>query len=302
MNQPIKLLVALISLIFSVPALAQESGIASVYPGSFDGSQTASGEIYHKEKLVAAHKIHPMGTQLRVTRTDERARRSVVVTVKDRGPYISGRIVELSQAAGKKIGLGENDVANVLVEVISKPTSGNIAAKSAAPVSPTPNVNKEPEQKKVDKPVAVNTPTPVKASPAPVSKPNPTVTPKSGSAASANPTPQKSEKFSLVRGQKAKYGLFKISLLQSNNKGFGVQVMSLNSPDMVLDQIADLQGKWFDNILVSIQPSPVNGLAPVYKLILGPFPTKTAADSYAENLKKKYKMDGFVVDLATLPK
>lgn len=302
MNQVIKLLAAFAVLFLYIPVSAQESGLASVYPASFEGSQTASGEIYHKDKLVAAHKIHPMGTQLRVTRTDERSRRSVIVTVKDRGPYISGRIIELSQAAGKKIGLSENDVANVLVEVVAKPETKSLAAKSPTPPAPAPKVNVEPAPQKTEKP-AVAQPKVVASSPAAATPaPDKTLSAKSGSAAAKSTSPQKPAALSILRGEKPKFGLFKVALFQSANKGFGVQVMSLNSPDLLLDQIADLQGKWFDNILVSIQPSPQNGLESVYKLILGPFNTRETASIYVENLKKKYNMAGFVVDLSTLPK
>ena len=73
---------------------AQEYGLASYYDDAFQGRKTAYGETYDKDKLTAAHKKHPKGTRLRITRLDNK--QSVVVKVNDKGPYIKGRVVDLS--------------------------------------------------------------------------------------------------------------------------------------------------------------------------------------------------------------
>lgn len=296
MNQQIKLGILAAGIVLSHLATAQETGIAAVYQDNFIGSKTASGQEYQKDKLTAAHKIHPMGTQLKVTRTDERARRSVVVTINDRGPYISGRIIELSHAAAKKIGITSGS-ANVMIEVIGKNEPVATTTPRAAAPAPAPKVNTQP--------VPPTTPAPVvekpKPSPVPAAKPvAQTLQAKSGTPPAAKPDSKEVDlkKYPLVRGNDQASGLFKIALHHAPNKGFGVQVMALKSADQVLEEVAILQGKWFDNILVKIQPG-TEGLAPTYKLILGPFNTAESAKNYAESLKKKYKMDGFVVDLTT---
>ncbi len=88
------------------------SGVASYY-GNESGSQTASGQRFNQNALTAAHKTLPFGTRLKVTH----AGRSVVVTVNDRGPYVKGRVLDLSTAAARAIGLTGRGVGQVVAEV-----------------------------------------------------------------------------------------------------------------------------------------------------------------------------------------
>src|SRR5262245_12008916 len=78
------------------------SGIASFYGTNYSG-RTARGERYDPKKFTAAHRTMPFGTRLRVT--DARSRRSVVVVVNDRGPFIKGRVLDLSLAAAQELGM-----------------------------------------------------------------------------------------------------------------------------------------------------------------------------------------------------
>jgi rare lipoprotein A len=87
------------------------SGIASYY-GNESGSKTASGERFNQNAMTCAHRSLPFGTKLRVTHGG----RSVVVTVNDRGPFIRGRVLDLSTGAARAIGLG--GVGQVTAEVI----------------------------------------------------------------------------------------------------------------------------------------------------------------------------------------
>ena len=93
------------SLLFATSLTAQdeEFGLASYYSDLFHGKPTASGELYDKTKFSCAHKTFPFGTMLKVTRLDNN--KSVQVRVTDRGPFISGRVVEVSRAAADAIGL-----------------------------------------------------------------------------------------------------------------------------------------------------------------------------------------------------
>lgn len=93
-----------------------ETGDASWYGPGFYGKKTASGERFDKNKLTAAHRTLPFGTKVRVTRRD--TGRSVVVRINDRGPFVRGRIIDLSKAAAKRIDLIGIGVAPVLIEVI----------------------------------------------------------------------------------------------------------------------------------------------------------------------------------------
>jgi rare lipoprotein A len=92
-------------------------GYASYYANSLDGRPTACGERYCKNKLTAAHKTLPFGTIVRVTRLS--TGRQVIVVINDRGPYVKGRLIDLSLAAAKEIGMVRVGVAKVKIEVVS---------------------------------------------------------------------------------------------------------------------------------------------------------------------------------------
>jgi rare lipoprotein A len=89
------------------------SGIASFY-GNESGSKTASGQRFNQNALTAAHRTLPFGTRLRVTRGG----RSVVVTINDRGPFVRGRVLDLSTAAAREVGLTGVGVGRVTAEVL----------------------------------------------------------------------------------------------------------------------------------------------------------------------------------------
>lgn len=95
-------------------AATAEEGLASYYAARFHGRKTASGERYDERALTCAHRTAPFGTRLRVE--DLASGRSVVVRVNDRGPFVRGRIVDLSWAAARELGLLERGVARVRVE------------------------------------------------------------------------------------------------------------------------------------------------------------------------------------------
>jgi rare lipoprotein A len=88
------------------------SGMASYY-GNESGSRTASGQRFNQNAMTCAHRSLPFGTKLRVTHGD----RSVVVTVNDRGPFVRGRVLDLSTAAARAIGLTGAGVGRVTAEV-----------------------------------------------------------------------------------------------------------------------------------------------------------------------------------------
>jgi rare lipoprotein A len=99
--------------------LSTETGIASWYRAA-DGTH-ANGHDYGKRAMTAAHRTLPFGTVVRVTDLD--TRRSALVTITDRGPFIPGRILDLSSAAAKKIGMYRAGVAKVRMDVLRIPNS-----------------------------------------------------------------------------------------------------------------------------------------------------------------------------------
>jgi rare lipoprotein A len=100
----------------------REEGIASWYGGKFQGRKTANGEIFDTNELTAAHKTLPFGTIVKVTSKD--SGESVEVRINDRGPFVEGRVIDLSRAAADKISMVGSGVANVRLEVISGPPGG----------------------------------------------------------------------------------------------------------------------------------------------------------------------------------
>ena len=93
-----------------------QKGIASWYGGKFHGRTTASGERYDMNKLTAAHRKLPFGSRVRVTNLDNG--RQVVVRITDRGPFVHGRIIDLSREAARRIDMIQAGTARVRIEVI----------------------------------------------------------------------------------------------------------------------------------------------------------------------------------------
>jgi rare lipoprotein A len=93
-----------------------EKGIASWYGKKFHGRQTASGERYNMHHHTHAHKSLAFGTRVRVTNLDNGRR--VVVSINDRGPFVKGRIIDLSYAAAREVGMINAGTARVRLEVI----------------------------------------------------------------------------------------------------------------------------------------------------------------------------------------
>ena len=95
-----------------------KTGIASWYGDQFAGKLTANGEIFDPELVSAAHKTLPMPSVVRVTNLDNG--KSLVVRVNDRGPYVSGRIIDMSRAGARLLGFKDEGIARVRVQVLTE--------------------------------------------------------------------------------------------------------------------------------------------------------------------------------------
>lgn len=95
---------------FSTAAYAQCGG-ASWYGPGFNGKRAASGEIFNENAMTAAHRSLPFGTKVMVT--DQRTGAEIEVTINDRGPFIGGRIIDLSKAAATKLGFRNRGTTSV---------------------------------------------------------------------------------------------------------------------------------------------------------------------------------------------
>lgn len=134
-----------------------EQGYAVYYADYFHGRKTANGELYDRSQFTCAHKTHPFGTLLRITRLDNS--NTVVVRVNDRGPFGEGLVVDLSRVAAEKIDLLRDGKTRVRVEVIgvspNNPANG-VVQQTVSRQNPSAynKVNNIPSQ--YDQPVSDN--------------------------------------------------------------------------------------------------------------------------------------------------
>lgn len=300
----VSLLALAITFMSTSPLNAQnvELGLASYYSDDFHGRSTAYGDVYNKNELTCAHKRYPYGTMLRVTNMTNN--KTVRVKVIDKGPFIKGRVVDLSRRAAELLGFFGEGTAQVKVEPVNGATSApSIAENEPAPAPPPPAP-----------PVEENTPTSFE-----VPTPDPrlstqqeetTAPEEEGNTAAAveedrnNTAPNTVEttttaantRFRKVGDDYSPYGVYRITLEKPTAGNYGVQVASFSTYDGVLQRVAELQAKWFENVLVSTERGEDGNK--LYKVILGPFDTEKNAQYYQQSLAKRYKIRGFVTTLS----
>ncbi len=225
-----KLLYVFVLQFILISAFAQtQTGKASFYADKFEGSPTASGEKYRHAKLTAAHKTLPFGTKVRVTNIANN--QSVDVVVNDRGPYVDGRVIDLSKSAAEKLGFINQGLAEVKIEVID---AGN--GKSKMEMGP------------IDK----------------------------------------------VTVDEKEFYDFEISRL--NPKGFGVQIGTYQELVNLMRLADNLKNSYKKK--VSVQVKIINGVK-YYSLVLGQFSTRTKADNFLGEVKKKFP-DAFIAEFNRL--
>jgi rare lipoprotein A len=108
------ILLAISTVLWADPEM---EGLASWYGGKFHGRLTSSGEVFDTNTMTAAHKLLPFGTLVKVTNLDNGL--SAVVKINDRGPFVEGRIIDLSRAAADEIGMLGQGVARVSLEIVA---------------------------------------------------------------------------------------------------------------------------------------------------------------------------------------
>ncbi|QKG28958.1 MULTISPECIES: septal ring lytic transglycosylase RlpA family protein [unclassified Campylobacter] len=119
------------------------SGIASWYGPNFHGKKTSNGEIYNMYNMTAAHKTLPMNTMVRVTNLKNG--KNIIVRINDRGPFVAGRVIDLSKVGAQKIDMIASGTAPVVLEVVG--FNGSINSKVAnIPSSQKPKVSSRVQQ------------------------------------------------------------------------------------------------------------------------------------------------------------
>ncbi len=257
----------------SLQAQKEQDGLAGVISDEFDGSVTKYGVRYSKLELTCAHGVHPYGAVLKVTNLENK--RSTTVRVIDKGPFISGRIIELSGEAAKRLGIAQGQQAMVRVELMSQsgsatpstssttlPTSSSSTASSTPPTSSTPK-NYSNEARPLSERMARE---------------------------------ENTAKAKLAGRDFAPYGLYEIELRMPEQQGWGVQLASHSNLENVLLGVAALQAKGVKNVLISIERSGLDGV--LYKYIAGPYASKEQAEKARSAFRSKGFQGAFIVNLA----
>ena len=109
----------------------KDRGMASWYGEQFHGKQAANGELFDMQALTAAHRTLPLGSMVRVVNLTNG--KHVRVRINDRGPYVNGRILDLSQAAAVKLGMVQNGISVIQLEVVGDRRPDSVLAEEEAP-------------------------------------------------------------------------------------------------------------------------------------------------------------------------
>jgi len=249
-KQSMKSLPIIIALIIvSVIAKSQitEIGLASFYADKFDGRITASGAIFDQNKMTAAHRTLPFGSKVKVININNR--KSVIVEINDRGPFVKDRVIDLSKAAATKLGFINNGVAQVKVEVISLGES-KTKFSSNSDKSDTKTIAVTPKEKTNEG------------------------TSKSHTIATDD----------LKNHSESEY--YKVQSEIIEPQGFGIQIASYQEGANLMRQINDIKKSVKKDIIIKVGDS--NGKK-VYRVIVGSFASRDQATEYNKKLTKIYK-------------
>lgn len=298
-----------------------EDGIATFYGDNFHGRKTSSNEIYDKDQLTAAHRSLPYGTIVRVTVIATGA--TVDVRINDRGPFVKGRIITVSKKAAEILNILKETDPMVKLEVVQKtapnpapqevtqttapqavPATTNTPAATTAPIAETKAIAPVAEKTTKTAPVAETKSAPTVEKTTKATEPKPAATENKKEVASRslsnNTANQKEVNYVKEASKMAPGSLYKMQVLQMEEKGYGVQIAGYSDYEAVYNQLSILQENHFKGGMVFVDE--LNGKN-FYKVILGPFFTKEEASSYSKSLRTKHGMkDAFVVDLSALNK
>lgn len=280
------LIVTILMFSFFANFAQTEFGVASFYGIEFNGKPTASGEIYSQNKLTAAHKTLPLGTVVKVTNAQNN--KSVFVKINDRGPFVKGRVIDLSTKAAELLGYRNKGTCYVKIEIV-KPDQ-----TPADLLSASIDIAKENGIGKIDSTSGNDTLSDLKTNTAVNKEVITTTSNNKATAVPVNNMPQPAIEIKEANsyGIKNKSAYFVITNLDKNKLGFyGLQLGVFSDPSVIFPMIADLESLYHEN--VAIQQAEVDGKT-VYKLLVGKFQNRAYADALKLLVSQKYK-DAFVV-------
>lgn len=253
----------------------QEVGKAGYYADSLHGRKTASGEKYDKYEFTCAHKTLAFGTKVRVTRLDNK--KSVVVRVNDRGPFVEGYITDLSRAAAEALDMIKIGITQVKLEIVEAGSTARVAADTDGS---TAAFARRGDAKAT---TLITKPTQYSSDPMPVS--SKVAASEKGSGAN--------------KGQKLPSELFAVDIKQTRKEGYGVQVSTLYDADNVIPILKKVQQEWPTKSLVSVTNDETYKKK-TYRVIIGPFADKKSAETQQKAAVKKGYKGCFVVELGAI--
>lgn len=277
---------------------AQEIGMASMYSSKFQGSRTASGEVFSHGSMTAAHRTLPFNTLVKITRTDNG--KFVIVKINDRGPFVSNRLTDISQAAATKLGFNnEGDEIKVKLEVITERSvplsnpNNTIPKRSDTPLSmerpPVPSPTEKTEYVGSKSGDNLLVPREYRTSPSKKNvSPSNTVAQKKNAVQNVTPVSNATAKGGEAVG---------LHIQTPKRKGFAVQVASMANQENMKRKVQEIKADTSFPVFVHIAKSEKGSSD--YKIMLGPYNSKASADSCLKTIQKK-NIDGFVVNISKL--
>ena len=302
------------------PLMGQEQGKASYYADRYHGDKTASGEPYDKTKFTAAHRTLSFGAVVKVTNLKNG--KSVIVKINDMGPHNLSRIIDLSRAAAEAIDMVRDGTVEVRLDVISEFSGGTNAKLGPAAGGGTPSAG-TPDASANRRTSATSTPTGqassevfidmTGASPAPssnISLPNIISGQSSGltkpaGAQSASPSAathrtsgagQTGRSLATAPAPTKGMGLYKFSSFRVAADGYGIQIGAFSDYRNVLETSDKLMQQSIQDLM--IHTKIVDG-KDVFRMIIGPFPSRGAAEAFKEKLAA-INMKGIIIGLQEL--
>lgn len=267
-----KNLFLLILFIFTYSLQAQvQKGLASYYDDKFEGRKTSSGEIFKQSEATAAHKSLEFGTMVKVTNLKNN--KQVVVRINDRGPFIRGRIIDLSKSVANELGFLGDGVTEVEIEVVSSSEVNKELANTKKPTDVSPE---EVPQKNEEKEVVESTLKDVNKKA------------KNVQQASQQTTAQTKNK-----NENSVSEFFSIETKSIQPDFFGVQIGSFREMVNLMRFSAALKTAYKEHI--TVQSKSIENDR-VYTIILGKFANREMAERFQKKVANTYE-GAFIVDM-----
>lgn len=263
-----------------------ESGYAIYYADYLDGRQTASGEVFSQQQLTCAHKTHPFGTLLKVTRQDNDM--SVIVRVNDRGTFCEGCVVDISRIAAERLDLVKAGKKMVNVQVVGFSRTNPKVLSTWSDVTGRDPVSYDTAPRKIisvpqDKLVAKGaTPTTPQQTPQPrQAQQAQKESPKTYSA------PPAANKVAITQETEA------VKYLPLGQTGYFIQLGAYTLESNAQRTLVDLQRKGMKYLY--LQKGSTRPNESVTRMFLGPFKTQSEANNYLRDVCPKFGVTGIVV-------